>query len=273
MALKKLLPLAVAAGALFASASASAVAVVTLNPQANNGGLGVVDATEAAFDATGFLGSLGSTLQISGNSGVQSFIETGRVAVSDFQLNDANLNSNVADTYRLFADFTLTGFGAWTGSTYNAAAAGATLSLTFGADTNLDNVVDIVLGTGSLNASQPALAFALLAGSTAVGSSGNAFTTFAATIDFTPAAGTEGAGGFFQAPSPFSIDIVTGNVGGNFNDTSYIVNADGSVSITTVGGSGNFDFVNNVPEPSALALVGLALAGAGLASRRRKVVA
>jgi hypothetical protein len=98
-----------------------------------------------------------------------------------------------------------------------------------------------------------------------------AFTSFSGTVDFTPAPGTEGAGGFFQAPTPFSIDIFAGNVGGTFNDSSYVINGDGSVTITTTGGSGNFDFVaNQIPEPGALALAGLALAGAAVATRRKQ---
>ncbi len=276
MSLKKLLPLAVAAASLFAASSAFSAAVVTLNPQADNGlGLaGVIDATEPKFDATGFVGSLGSVLTISGAAGVQTFSETGRIAVSDFQFNNANLNTNVASNYNIFADFVLTGAGAWTGNQFNANPGGASLTFSLGADTDSDNIVDFVLGTGSLDPNFPALAFTILTPIVIPGNTApSAFTSFSATIEFDPAAGTEGVGGFFEAPSPFSIDVFAGNVGGTLNDTTYTVNPiTGEVVITTVGGSGNFDFVQDVPEPSALALVGLALAGAGLVSRRRKQV-
>jgi hypothetical protein len=175
-----------------------------------------------------------------------------------------NLNTNVASTYNLYADFTLTGAGQWaTPTNFFASPFGNVLAFSFGADVDNDGIVDIALGSGTLNNSFSSFAFVTL------GLGSSALTGFSATVDFTPAPGTEGVGGFFRAPTPFSVDIFAGSVGGSFNDTSYVTNGDGSISITTVGGSGNFDFVNQVPEPSSLALVGLALAGVGFASRRK----
>lgn len=261
MSPKKLLSAAAAAGLLFTAVAVHANAIVTINPQATNGGAGQVDPTEAAFNTTGFIGSLGAVLNIFADN---SFSETGRVAVTDWQFNNANLNTNVANTYNIFADFTLTGTGSWLGNQYTANQAGAILSFSLGADTNMDGVVDIVLGSGSLDNSYPAIAFALIFASP------SALTSFSATVDFTPAAGTTGADGFFKAPIPFSIDIFAGNVGGTTNDTTWVLN-NGVYTITTVGGSGNFDFVQNqVPEPSALALAGLALVGVAVAGRRKQ---
>ena len=271
MTLKNVLAVALAAGALFAGTSAQALVAVTLDPSnPNTGAVGatVIDATEGAFQATGFLGSLDSVMNISSAVGVAGVVETGRIAVSDFQFNAANLNKNVAQNYNIFADFVLTGGGLWAGNVFNGSPLGATLTLTLGADVDFNGTVDMVLGTGSLDASNPIVAFAILAGG------GQALTSFTATIDFTPAPGTTGPTGFFVAPTPFSVDIAAGNVGGNFQDTNYVVNGDGSVTITTVGGSGNFDFVENrVPEPSALLLAGLGLVAAGATARRRKQAA
>lgn len=270
MAFKNLLAVAVAAGALFGGTSAHALVTVTLDPQANNGGLGVVDATEAAFNSTGFLGSLNSTLTISGlGAGVKTVVETGRLAVSDFQLNNANLNTNVASNYNIFADFTLTGFGTWSGNVFQASNLGAALTMTLCADTNADNTCDFLLGTGSLSATDPVIALAAIFPPTTA-----AFSSFTATIDFTPNAGTTGVGGFFRAPTPFSVNIAAGNVGGNLADTTFAVDGvTGAVTLTTTGGSGNFDFVKKVPEPSGVLLAGLALVAAGVASRRRSQAA
>jgi hypothetical protein len=271
MKFQKLLPVAITAISIFAATSVQAGAIVTIDPQANNGGAGVVSAAQPFFDTDGFLGSLVSTLNISGLAGAQSYSETGRVLVSAFQLGAANLVTNVAQPggYNLIADFSLTGSGSWSGNTFTANPFGNVMTFSLGADTDMNGSVDIVLGTGALSGAFPAIAFASVF-PPLPGLPDPAFTSFTATVDFTPAVGTEGVGGFFRAPTPFSIDIFAGNVGGTLNDTTYVVNGDGSVSITTVGGSGNFDFVNQVPEPSSLALVGLALAGVGFVSRRKE---
>ena len=272
MKIQKLLPVAIAAISIFAAVTAQAGVVVTIDPQAQNGlgAAGVVDATEAAFNTDGFVGSLGSVLTIFGTTaGPALYSESGRISVSDWQLGNANLNTNVASTYKIYADFLLTGVGGWSaggavpGGSFAASPVGNVLSFSLGADTNNDGLVDIALGTGGLDSTDPTVAFSFLF-------AGNrALTSFSATVLFTPEPGTVGVGGFFRARSPFSIDIAAGNVGGTTNDTTYAINGN-VVTITTVGGSGNFDFVNHVPEPTSLALIGVALAGAGFATRRKE---
>ena len=262
--MKEILLVSLTATAIFSSEAVQAQTLVTLNPQATNGGVGAIDLTEAHFDTDGFLASLGSTTLISGTTGVQTFTQTGLLRVTDFTLAGSNLNTNANDTYDIFIDYSLSGSGTWTSSSkFDLSSAGALFSLSMGADTNMDTVVDINLATGSLDSTYPLIAYAMYFAPSF------ALTSLTATIDLTPMAGTTGVDGFFEAPSPFSIDIFAGNVGGSFNDTTYVINGNGSISMTTVGGSGNFDFVQQVPEPGTSALLGIALLGMCV-SRRRK---
>ncbi len=71
---------------------------------------------------------------------------------------------------------------------------------------------------------------------------------------------------FFTAPRPFFNTTFTA---GNFNQ--YWLTQLGNTPVTSVlGGQAQLTFANRVPEPSALALAGLALLAAGVASRRQR---
>lgn len=277
MNFRNLLTAAATTGALLASGGASAL-VVTLNPQADNGlgANGVLSATDAAFNTVGFSSNLSSTLTIAGNSGVQSYSETGLIDITQFQsAPNVAAASGVFSNYRIKGAFTLTGMGSWNFNTFNAIAGSNSLSLNLYAESGANT---IQLGTATLNNASPQIAFAIAFGSTAPGSSGSAITSLTAGLNFTPAPGTTGANGFFQAPSPFSINLAVGNAGGNTINTGYAVDAGGVVTFTTplpnqTSGTANVSFVTPVPEPGALALVGIALAGLGLMSRRKAVKA
>jgi hypothetical protein len=289
MSPSKIFSAALVAGAMFGATAASAAVLATLNPQADNGlGAAGVIGTNAAFQAVGFQSNLASTLTINANSGFTSYVETGTITITSFQ--DAS-NSTVASGvgipggYQLIGDFTLTGWGQWGPNPFGpgalfAAATGSnslTLNLRAISQPSLGSQT-INLGVATLNNASPAFAFATAFGSVANGSVGSAQTTLTAGLNFTPAAGTVGANGFFQAPNPFYINLAVGNAGGNTSNTGYSVSPSGVVTFTTPLpgtnlGTANVTFVAPVPEPGALALVGVALAGVGLFTRRKAVKA
>lgn len=263
---------------------ANSAALVTLNPAANGIGGGAV------FNTTGgtlFLGQTGTpalsqtTLTINGTSGSGvSYTESGRIFVESFRdstigpgalaLPGFNAYPN-AGQWGVYIDFTLSGVGFWSGAigaggTFSATSASLASSMwanPVGAGPNLK--------LATLTLSNVATAIAVTFGTPTLGS---ALTSFSGIADFTPEAGTTGLGNFFQAPSPFLINVSLGNVGGNFQNTGYsVVGTTVSMVVPINGagtsGTGNFEFINKpVPEPGALALVAIALVGAGVATRR-----
>lgn len=283
MSPSKIFSAALVAGAVFGATTASAAVLVTLNPQADNGlGANGVIGTSAAFQAVGFQSNLTSTLVINSNVGVTTYSETGTIAITSFQdaanatVNSGLLSASNPGGYQLVGNFTLTGVGGWSGTTFTAAPGANTLTLNLQAISQTAQTIN--LGTATLNNASPTIAFAAAFGSTAPGSSGIAITSLSAGLNFTPAPGTEGVNGFFQAPNPFYINLSVGNAGGNSSNTGYSVSPAGVVTFTTPinganTGTANVTFVAPVPEPGALALVGVALAGLGLFSRRKAVKA
>lgn len=285
MSAKKLFTGAIAAVALSAASMSFATTVVTLNPSAPNGlGAAGVLGTSTGFTATGGtleLGKIGTpaVLSIANNTGITTFSETGRIFLTSF--NNVAFPSapgvpgtGLLSQYNVYIDFTLTGGGQWIASNTFSAAPG---SLNFSATMYGDDVGangPVTLGSMSLLGSATSFALAFTSGSAAVTSSaGTANTVFSATLGFSPQAGTTGVGGFFEAPSPFAVDIAVGSIGGNNGNTNYTVSSTGVVTITTPtqgsASTGNFTFVAQVPEPGALSLVGLALCGVAVASRRQ----
>ncbi|MDE2367634.1 MAG: PEP-CTERM sorting domain-containing protein [Burkholderiales bacterium] len=278
----KFVSAAIATGAL-AVCGAAGAATVTLNPQAANGGLGVVDAGTAAFNTTGGTLSLGTSanpnvLTINGTTGVQTWTETGTIYIQPtlaqnalYGFTNGSSSSPVGlGGYSIYATYSLAGGGAWgTGAfatSFGADPTSIVMNMTMFAVTASGPT--ITLGTAFLRQDPTNLAtVALNTGN------GSANSVLSAVLGFTPAAGTTGAGGFFQAPSPFNININVGSIGGNSGNTTYSI-VGGKVVVTTpIAGqspsTGNFTFTSVVPEPGALSLAGLALVGAAVASRRK----
>ncbi len=268
-----------------ASAAQAVPITATLNPQANNGGLGVLNAGVAAFQAVGFQSNLATTMTINANAGSNvAFTETGRFDVTSF-VNSANVATAILPAvgagWGVYGLLNVSGTGNWTGTQYTANSAGLSLGITLLGHKQTGGA-DIVLGTGSLDTSFPTLLFAIAFGSVANGASGTALTSMSANAAFTPAVGTVGAGGFFQAPNPFNIDLSFNNAGGNTLNTGYSVSNTGVVTITTPTpgsnpGTANVTFVDgqisSIPEPDVVALWSIALMGLAFVGKRRRKTA
>ncbi|MBL0150806.1 MAG: hypothetical protein IPP87_19815 [Ideonella sp.] len=200
MSPKKLVSAALVTGAMFVTGAASAATLVTFSPTATNGAQALALSADANFQAVGFQSNLYSNLVINGNSGVQAFSETGLIDVTSF-MSAANTTvaSGVGSNYHVFGNFTISGFGSWTGSQFTMSPGGLSFSVALTGDPGAVGGPVVNLGTASLAPGNP-IAFAIAFGSVAAGSSGSALATLSADLNFTPGRAPVGLAAFSRHP-------------------------------------------------------------------------
>jgi len=297
MKLNKLVSAAVVAGALTFAGAASA-GVITLSPTNTNPGC--TNLTAAACGAVGTAANFATdnaitryvgVIDIAAAAGATTYAESGSLRVESFslagnQINGTGVNKGGGGNYDIYAIYTIAGAGAWavpgvifnatsfttfSVSLYAAPSSGGAPTIatpTSGSDATggiTHGAGAFLLGTSTIINQPSNFAFA------ALNPGGTASTALSVLIDFTAAAGTAGATGFFFAPDPFIITIGAA-AGGQSNNTNWVNNGAGIRITTAASNPGGGSLAFGVPEPGMLTLLGISLVGLAAVGRRRMKV-
>jgi len=223
------------AGALLAGLiGAASASTVTLNPQANNGGLGVIDAAQAAFPTTNPQFVDYALLSVGASTGSTTFSESGNFAIDTFP--GSSLASGIKiGNYYIYGTFSVSGTGTWNGSgtqfntsgissfafnvyaspTPNATLLHSTLPTSSSATTLAQYGItqgtsDFLLATGTISGG---LNFGTINQTAGCSGQGCASLSLQVNLLLNPQPGTTGATGFFQSPVPFTFILQTAAIG------------------------------------------------------------
>jgi PEP-CTERM motif len=279
--------MATAVGAVLAMGVASQAAAApqfTIDPNAIPGAVFGI----APFNADFIQGTSSERILIAGNDATA----TGYLQFTAFTLNASAvgpLTSGLLVDYNLYLTYAIdlslvSGTAGTPGSVYNIDSLDFLLLADPGLNTTFTPATLAAPATiGGVTADDIVLGFSAgtIAGTAGFNTLGGVFLNSISAFGICTGLGTATVGGvpipgpvcasgvgdaYFQEPTPFySLAF------GEFNNTTQgiVCNAGPTVCAVT-SASGGVDFNNVVPEPGSMALLGLALAGFGVASRRNK---